>query len=68
MDLEKARKFFSMLLAAFGFLVLIFIIYSIFLISHYAQKKEKQEIKTGYAGELVTPSPSPTLAFPVRSK
>lgn len=64
MDLEKAKNFFTMLLAAFGFLVLIFIIYSIFLISHYAQKKEKQEIKTDFAGEPVTPSPSPYPTLP----
>ena len=68
MELDRVKKFFTLLLTAFGIFALIFIMYSIFVISRVAQKKEKQEIKTDYAGEPITPSPSPTLAPPGRSK
>jgi len=61
MDLERVKKFFALFLTAFGFLVLIFIIYSIFIISRYAQEKRKHEIEKGYAGEQVTISPSPPI-------
>lgn len=68
MELDKVKKFFTLLMTAFGIFALIFIMYSIFVISRVAQKKEKQEIKKGYAGEPITPSPSPILTFPVHSK
>ncbi|OGK11567.1 hypothetical protein A2954_01770 [Candidatus Roizmanbacteria bacterium RIFCSPLOWO2_01_FULL_37_12] len=57
MDLDKIKKFFTLFVAAFGLFVLMFIIYSIFIISRVAQKKEKQEIKKNYAIEKITPSP-----------
>lgn len=65
MDFAKTKKIFSLFVAAFGLFVLIFIIYSIIVISRVAQKKDKQEIKTDYASEKITPGPS---AFPTLSK
>ena len=63
MDLERVKKFFTLLITALCIFVLIFIIYSILVISKIAQDKEKHEIKKDYAGELVTPSPSPPARF-----
>lgn len=60
MDIDRIKKFFTLLMTAVGLFALIFIIYSIFVISRYAQKKEKHEIKKDYAGEIVSPSPSPS--------
>ena len=64
MDLDRIKKFFALLMTALGIFVLIFIVYSIFVISKIAQDKKKHEIEKGYAGELVTPSPSPSPTFP----
>jgi len=51
-------------MTALGIFVLIFIVYSIFVISKIAQDKKKHEIEKGYAGEQVTPSPSPFPTLP----
>lgn len=59
MDLDQIKKYLSLFLTALGIFAIVFIIYSIFLISRYAQ--QQQEIKKGYATEKLTPSPSPRL-------
>ena len=64
MDLDRIKKFFTLLMTAFGIFVLIFLMYSIFVISKIAQDKKKHEIEKGYAGEVITPSPSPYATLP----
>ena len=59
MDLDGVKKFFNLFLAALGIFALIFITYSIFVVSKMAQDKNKHEIKKGYADEYVSPRPSP---------
>ncbi|OGK09432.1 hypothetical protein A2767_05295 [Candidatus Roizmanbacteria bacterium RIFCSPHIGHO2_01_FULL_35_10] len=59
MDLDGVKKFFSLFLAAISIFALIFIMYSIVVVSRLAQdKKKRQEIKKDYAGEYVSPSPT----------
>ena len=62
MDADRVKRIFTLIFTAFGIFILIFITYSIFVISKIAQKKDKQEIKKGYAEELITPSPTPITA------
>ena len=56
MDLDKVKSFFNVFLTAFGIFVLIFILYSIIIASRIAQRKDRQEIKKDYAGEIATPT------------
>lgn len=57
MSFDKLKQFITILMLALGLFALIFIIYSMIVISRVAQNKKKQEIKKDYAGELITPSP-----------
>ena len=61
MDFDGVKKFFSLFLAALGIFVLIFIAYTMVIVSRIAQdKKKKQDIKKSYADEYVSPRISPT--------
>ncbi|OGK11559.1 hypothetical protein A2954_01730 [Candidatus Roizmanbacteria bacterium RIFCSPLOWO2_01_FULL_37_12] len=62
MDIDSVRRYFSLFLAAISIFALIFIMYSIVVISKIAQdRKKKQEIQKGYAVEKITPSPTPLI-------
>ncbi|MBI5127320.1 hypothetical protein HZA76_02585 [Candidatus Roizmanbacteria bacterium] len=66
MDLEDIKKYFGYLMIVGGLFVVIFLIYTTFLISRYALKKP-QNIKKSYAEEeAVTPIPSPTAIQRIR--
>lgn len=61
MDFDRIKRYLSLFLTALGVFVIIFLIYSIFLISRMAQKKEKHEIDKGYATEQITATPTPNV-------
>lgn len=62
MDIDNLKKFINLLIAALGIFALIFIVYSMIIVSKIAQdKKRKQEIKKGYADEYISPT-----VFPVK--
>ena len=58
MDIDKVKRYFTLILTALGIFALIFLMVSIIIVSRIAQKKDKKEIKEGYAEEKITPSPS----------
>ncbi|OGK09433.1 hypothetical protein A2767_05300 [Candidatus Roizmanbacteria bacterium RIFCSPHIGHO2_01_FULL_35_10] len=56
MNTNRLKKFLSLVLTALSIFALIFIIYSIVVISRIAHdKRKKQEIKIDYADEYVSP-------------
>jgi len=57
MDLDGVKRIFNLIIAALGIFALIFIFYSIIVVSRIAQdKNRKQEIKKDYAGEYISPT------------
>jgi uncharacterized alpha/beta hydrolase family protein len=56
MDFESVKKFFSLFVTALGIFVFIAMIYSIFLITRYAQKQQK--INKSYADEMISIIPT----------
>ncbi len=56
MNFEPIKKFFSLFLTALGLLIVIIVVYVVFLTAHYA--RQKQGIKSDYANEYISPSPT----------
>ena len=61
MDLDRVKRVFTLFLTAFGIFSVIFLTVTVFMISRIAQKKDKQEIKKGYAEEMVSVTPTPSI-------
>lgn len=61
MTLDQIKRYLSLFFTALGVFLIIFLIYSIILISRLAQEKEKHEIEKGYATEKISPSPTPKI-------
>lgn len=58
MNIDEIKKYFNYLMIAGGLFIIVILIYTTFLISRYAQKK--QTIKKSYAEEEINPPPSLT--------